>query len=56
MGALPDTLVWRNKLGYAEEMVNSYLRHPAFSDYPVVELAGFKLMNMLNGELTDIKS
>ena len=35
-GALPDTLVWRNKLGYAEEMVNSYLRHPAFSDYPVV--------------------
>ena len=36
MGALPDTLVWRNKLGYAEEMVNSYLRHPAFSDYPVV--------------------
>ena len=36
LGALPDTLVWRNKLGYAEEMVNSYLRHPAFSDYPVV--------------------
>ena len=36
VGALPDTLVWRNKLGYAEEMVNSYLRHPAFSDYPVV--------------------
>ena len=36
MGALPDTLVWRNKLGYAEEMVNSYLRHPAFSNYPVV--------------------
>jgi len=35
-GALPDTLVWRNKLGYAEEMVNSYLRHPAFADYPVV--------------------
>ena len=33
---MPDTLVWRNKLGYAEEMVNSYLRHPAFSDYPVV--------------------
>ncbi len=36
IGALPDTLVWRNKLGYAEEMVNSYLRHPAYADYPVV--------------------
>ena len=26
--ALPDTLVWRNKLGYGEDMVNNYLRHP----------------------------
>ena len=34
--ALPDTLVWRNKLGYAEDMVNNYLRHPAFANYPVV--------------------
>lgn len=34
--ALPDTLVWRNKLGYSEDMVNNYLRHPAFGDYPVV--------------------
>ena len=36
MGALPDTLVWRNKLGYSEDMVNNYLRHPAFANYPVV--------------------
>ncbi len=36
LGALPDTLVWRNKLGYAEDMVNNYLRNPAFANYPVV--------------------
>ena len=36
LGALPDTLVWRNKLGYAEDMVNNYLRHPAYANYPVV--------------------
>lgn len=34
--ALPDTLVWREKLGYNEPMVNFYLRHPAYRDYPVV--------------------
>ena len=36
IGALPDTLVWRNKLGYAEDMVNNYLRNPAYANYPVV--------------------
>ena len=36
IGALPDTLVWRNQLGYNEVMVDNYLRHPAFFDYPVV--------------------
>jgi len=35
-GALPDTLVWRNQLGYNEVMVYNYLRHPAYKDYPVV--------------------
>jgi len=35
-GALPDTLVWRNQLGYAEDLVLNYLRNPAFSEYPVV--------------------
>ena len=29
-------LFWRNKLGYAEDMVNNYLRHPAYANYPVV--------------------
>lgn len=35
-GALPDTLVWRNKLSYNEMYVENYLRHPAYSFYPVV--------------------
>ncbi len=35
-GAVPDTLVWRNRLGYSEMMVNNYLRHPAYAEYPVV--------------------
>ena len=34
--ALPDTLVWREKLGYNEPLVESYLRHPAYKNYPVV--------------------
>ena len=34
--ALPDTLVWRDKLGENEIFVTSYLRHPAFREYPVV--------------------
>lgn len=35
-GALPDTLVWRSRLGYNEQMTNNYLRHPAYAYYPVV--------------------
>lgn len=34
--ALPDTLVWREKLEYNEPQVEYYLRHPAYRDYPVV--------------------
>jgi len=33
---LPDTLVWRDKLGYNEPYVDGYLRHPAYRNYPVV--------------------
>lgn len=36
LGASPDTLVWRNRLGYNETMTNNYLRHPAYANYPVV--------------------
>ena len=34
--ALPDTLVWRNTLGYNELLTENYLRHPAYAEYPVV--------------------
>ncbi|MFP4366071.1 MAG: SUMF1/EgtB/PvdO family nonheme iron enzyme [Bacteroidales bacterium] len=34
--ALPDTTVWRSALGYNEPYVETYFRHPAFNDYPVV--------------------
>lgn len=34
--ALPDTLVWRSKLGWNEPYVELYFRHPAYQDYPVV--------------------
>ena len=34
--SLPDTLVWRNALGFNEVLAESYLRHPSYSDYPVV--------------------
>ena len=36
LGALPDTLVWRDPLGANETMVTNYLRHPAYAEYPVV--------------------
>jgi gliding motility-associated lipoprotein GldJ len=36
LGILPDTLVWRNRLGYNETYTNHYLRHPAYASYPVV--------------------
>ena len=36
--ALPDTLVWRDQLGYNEPMVKNYLRFPAYAEYPVVAL------------------
>ncbi|KAB8154032.1 gliding motility lipoprotein GldJ [Kordia sp. TARA_039_SRF] len=35
-GALPDTLVWRDRLGFNETMTTNYLRHPGYAEYPVV--------------------
>jgi len=35
-GVLPDTLVWRNRLGFNEIMTENYLRHPGYGEYPVV--------------------
>ena len=34
--ALPDTTVWRKRLAFNEPMVEGYLRHSSFRDYPVV--------------------
>lgn len=34
--ALPDTLVWRKGLGNTDLLSESYLRHPAYDNYPVV--------------------
>ena len=43
--ALPDTLVWREKLAYNEPYVNYYLRHPSFRDYPVVGINWLQASN-----------
>jgi gliding motility-associated lipoprotein GldJ len=34
--ALPDSLVWRDRLAFNEPLVELYLRHPAYRNYPVV--------------------
>lgn len=34
--AMPDTLVWREKLTFNEPYVEWYFRHPAYGSYPVV--------------------
>ncbi len=34
--ALPDTLVWRDRLAYNEPLVQTYFRHPSYQHYPVV--------------------
>ncbi len=34
--ALPDTMVWKKELAYNEPFIRNYLRHPAYSKYPVV--------------------
>jgi gliding motility-associated lipoprotein GldJ len=47
-GALLDTLVWRNRLGYTEVMTNNYLRHPAYADYPVVGVSWIQAVEFSN--------
>ena len=47
-GALPDTLVWRNRLGYNEVMTESYLRHPAYGEYPVVGVSWIQAVEYAN--------
>jgi gliding motility-associated lipoprotein GldJ len=43
--ALPDTLVWRNKLAYNEPYVEYYLRHPSYREYPVVGVSWLQANN-----------
>ncbi|WP_432412815.1 gliding motility lipoprotein GldJ [Rasiella sp. SM2506] len=47
-GAVPDTLVWRNRLGFNEVMTNNYLRHPAYADYPVVGVSWLQAVEFGN--------
>jgi gliding motility-associated lipoprotein GldJ len=47
-GALPDTLVWRNRLGYNEMMTNEYLRHPGYAEYPVVGVSWIQAVEFAN--------
>jgi formylglycine-generating enzyme required for sulfatase activity len=37
--ALPDTTKWREKLAYNEPYVQYYFRHPAYDNYPVVNIS-----------------
>ena len=47
-GVIPDTLVWRNRLGYNEVMTNNYLRHPAYREYPVVGVSWIQATEYAN--------
>ena len=47
-GAVPDTLVWRNRLGFNEVMTNNYLRHPAYAYYPVVGVSWVQAVEFSN--------
>ena len=47
-GALPDTLVWRNRLGYNEMMTENYLRHPGYANYPVVGVSWIQAVEYAN--------
>ncbi len=47
-GILPDTLVWRNRLGYSEVEVNQYLRHPGYAEYPVVGVSWIQAVEFAN--------
>ena len=47
-GAIPDTLVWRNRLGFNEVMTNNYLRHPAYAYYPVVGVSWIQAVEFSN--------
>ncbi len=43
--ALPDTLVWRRRLGYNEPHIEYYFRYPAYNSYPVVGISYQQAVN-----------
>lgn len=47
-GVVPDTLVWRNRLGYNEVMTENYLRHPGYGQYPVVGVSWIQAVEYAN--------
>ncbi len=47
-GALPDTLVWRNRLGFNEILTENYLRHPGYAEYPVVGVSWIQAVEYAN--------
>ncbi|MDR0971014.1 MAG: SUMF1/EgtB/PvdO family nonheme iron enzyme [Bacteroidales bacterium] len=46
--ALPDTLVWRSKLGLVESMVENYFRSPNYADFPVVGVSWLQAVEYCN--------
>lgn len=47
-GVVPDTLVWRNRLGFNEVMTENYLRHPGYGEYPVVGVSWIQAVEYAN--------
>lgn len=45
---LPDTLVWRRGLGNTNLLSESYFRHPAYADYPVVGVSWIQANRFCN--------
>ena len=43
--ALPDTLVWREELAFNEPLVETYLRHPSYDEYPVVGVSWLQVQD-----------
>ena len=43
--SLPDTLVWLTPLGYNDPLMENYLRHPSYANYPVVGVSWLKAVD-----------
>ena len=44
-GALPDEKVWHDELSYNDPLVETYYRHPAYDDYPVVGVSWIQVQD-----------